>query len=270
MSYISLFVTLSRPEYIQLVFDNINKITLNQDHLYELVIGIDNIKIKDTHLVKYINEYPFQNITIFETGNKPPRKTDMVARRTRIAKLHELAKDHIGGSDFVFGFEDDSVLPLMALGYLHDDYRELDNVGVVQGIQVGRWGNPYLGAWLVDDVFNPTEYRTTTFDFSYGADEKQTVYPIDAGGFYCYLTPTKLFKNVINDWREPCGPDVNYGLRLRQLGYQNYVDYFVEVGHRTEREELWPDNNLAQITFKLENGRWRSKIVRSERINVKR
>jgi hypothetical protein len=261
MQYISIVVTISRPENIDLVIENIKKtLAENKDGLFEIILAVDNFKIKNVLekvQAQIANKSQIKNITEFNTGNKPPLKFDMARRRNRIAKLRNQSKEYIGGSLFVFSFEDDTILPALALYHLWNVYGILPNPGFVQGVQVGRWGKPYLGVWNVDDVHNPQEYTTATHNFA-----EVTVDPCDAGGFYCYLTPTKLYKTVTYSWREPCGPDVDYGLQLRSLGFENYTDYFVECGHRTDKKDIWPTDDVNQIQFKWDGKRWTNKIIK--------
>lgn len=262
--YISIVATLSRPEGIALVFDNIEK-TMKQspEHTYEIILAIDNKKIKVlTYVWARLADIGanIKNMSTFNTKNEPPRKFNMDERRTRIAKLREMSKEYIGGSDFVFSFEDDTTLPHSALALLLDAYEELPNPGFIQGAQIGRWGNRYIGAWRVDDINNPKEYRTIYHDFAYGP-EGPGIEEIDAGGFFCYITPTKLYKEASYKWQEPCGPDVDYGLQLRRLGYNNYIDWSVQCGHKTEKETLECHAPVVEIVLTPKGTRWQSKII---------
>lgn len=260
--YVSIVVTLSRPENIKLVFDNIDEILKDTAHTYELVLAIDNQKIRKQHIEEHVSilNNRIRNLTLFNTDNPPPRKFDMQQRRTRIACLRNESKEYIGGSEFVFSFEDDTVLSKNALAYLLYDYNELDNVGFVQGVQIGRWGKPYIGAWRVDDVSNPKHYETIDHEFSYSEDEEIITEEIDAGGFYCYLTTTKLYKSIKYGWQEPCGADVDFGLQLRRLGYKNYIDWFVICGHKTNKEIIYPERFVTVVSFDFTRNRWISKL----------
>jgi hypothetical protein len=57
---------------------------------------------------------------------------------------------------------------------------------------------------------------------------------IDAGGLYAALTKYELYARHEFPPFEGCafGPDVAWGLWLRQQGYQNYIDWGVEIEHR--------------------------------------
>lgn len=260
--YISIVVPLSRPKNVALVFDNIKSVIKDPQHIYELVLCVDNSKVPNLDQWVEPLRDTLRQVSILNTKNKPPRKLDMTQRRNRIAAVREKSKEWVGGSNFVFSFEDDAILPPFALTHLLDDYNELPDCGFVQGVQVGRWGSPYIGAWHVDDIENPTEYKTTKHVFSHGPDDNPhgLIEEVDAGGFYCYLTPTNLYKAVNYKWQEPVGPDVDFGLQLRKMGYRNYTDYFVECGHRTDKGDLYPGLDATQITLTFHENRWRSKV----------
>ncbi len=266
MSYISIVATLSREDQQHQIVTNLakllerNELTGNS-HTFELIIAIDNKKIQvytmKLLLVEILARYQPKNIVVFNSGNPPPKKMDMVSRRNRIARLRNMTKDEIGGSDFVFSFEDDTILPVGAIENLVEDWKRLDNPGFIQGVQIGRWGHSYIGGWRVDNIQNPEHYETVL-------PSSQSIDTIDAGGFYCYLTSTQLYKSVDYDWQEPCGPDVAYGLKLRQLGYNNYIDYRLLCGHIDREKIIYPVfSEVVRVTIDKTGNRWRNAVLKT-------
>lgn len=254
--FLSIVVTISRPENIPLVVENLRSLNCNP-YAVELVVGIDNNGINAMELEKlFAPLQEWKNITVFNTKLRPSRKFDMHTRRKRIASLRNMTKEDISASDFVFSFEDDTVLPtnMNVLMRFVEVWKDLDNPGMIEGVQVGRWGQPYVGAWQVDDISNPSQYMSMS----------RGLYEIDmihAGGFYCYLTTTKLYKEIAYAATEPMGPDVDFGLQLSRMGYTNYIDWSVVCGHRIKDQTLYP-TEVVVIKRQFERGRWRDKVIK--------
>jgi hypothetical protein len=61
----------------------------------------------------------------------------------------------------------------------------------------------------------------------------QVVEEIDAGGLYACLTRNRHYVKHEFQPYEGCafGPDVEWGISLRQQGYRNYLDWSVAVEH---------------------------------------
>lgn len=252
--YISVIVPISRPENVPLVAQQLNRVLMG-NYIFELIIAIDNRKVSRTQVERFVCDLPLKNISIFKTGLMAPPKTDIPARRDRITKIHNQFKEHIGGSHFVFGFEDDTILPDDPVTKLVQTYsEEPTNVGYVEGVQVGRWGFPYVGAFIADDLYNPTQLRSLTLS-------EMDIEEIDGGGFYCFLTPTKLYKSVEHKWAEPAGPDVHYGMELRRKGYTCLIDWDVVCGHNTPKKILWPSSKTAQVKLQLKEGKWLNTVT---------
>lgn len=177
-------------------------------------------------------------------------------RRQRIAEVKEISKDLIGDSQYVFGLEDDTLCPPNALTRLVKFMDAVPEAGMIEGVEVNRWGFKVLGAWKVDDVHNPTKIGTIPFKAG-GYDE------IDGGGMYCYLTPTKLYKMAeYHNEQSPFGVDVNYGLDLRKQGLKCFIDWAVKCEHyylkglSDEPRVLIPDETVAVAEWELRDGKW--------------
>lgn len=253
--FVSVLVTVSRPQFVDLVRQNLSGLDLD-GFKAELTLMGDN-KALDLHSIADAKGFGrFERIRIFNTNNGPPSK-DVVTQRSRISYLRNVSRETIGDTDLVFSFEDDTVVPKNALTKLFESGETSgglrNKVGLISGIQVARY-RKVLGAWYTDDYQFPTEFT------SLGSKEIVTpIAEVDGTGFYCYLTPTKLYKAATYGWREPVGPDVWYGLRLKGMGYQNYVDQSVVCPHVVnENLTLTPDNTeVEKLRFaKNQHGIW--------------
>lgn len=150
-------------------------------------------------------------------------------RREHIASIHNQARELIADADWIFSIEDDGVLPRDALSRLVHVAKYHDDAGMITGVELGRWGVPYVGAWRVNDVFNTTQVTSMQ---SHAGDD--LVEEIDACGLYCALIRADLYKQHTFDSVNGLGPDVNLGLYIRQCGYTNYIDWGIPVTHLTK------------------------------------
>jgi len=246
-------VTVNRPEFIELVQSNL--LSLELPDKAKLVVMVDNRKI-DSFITDEIRER-FTSVTI-QNSLLPGIPGNISESRSRIAKVRNQSKSLVGDTEFVFSFEDDTVVPKNALVKLLQDWYEVDNPGFISGVQVGRQGLKILGAWLCDSTQFPTEF------VSLGKNEVVTpIAEVSGAGMYCYLTRTDLYKEATYGWREPVGPDVWYGLHLRTKGYKNYVDQSLVCGHQISGKVLTPDTvDVVKARFYLTNGVWEHEVVK--------
>lgn len=181
-------------------------------------------------------------------------------RRHRIASIKEASKELIGECDYVFSLEDDTLPPLNALKRLQRDYSLYPHAGFISGVTLGRWHIPHVGAWKVDDVYTPTKIESLT--------PAKGIQEVDAAGFYCYLTKREYYVNhPYEAFDGVLGPDVTFGLWLRQHGLKNYVDFDINCIHYTEPTRKKPSVGLSltntkpvKITFTKQHKRWVNKI----------
>lgn len=248
---VTCLVTLSRPECVSLVKQNLLNL---EGEVEELILVVDGLAQIDT---EDLNEkYP--NLVVHRVNGTKPTTSNIPRLRNRIAEVRNQTKELIGDTDFVFSFEDDSEVPKSALVKLLEDHEKLfvrEEVGVVSGVQVGRHSRKILGAWHADDFIFPSELTTLS------TKEKGLV-EVDGTGFFCFLTPTSLYKSIRFGWKEPVGPDVWYGLRLRERGYANYVDTTVICPHHVGDLTLVPDGDTVRAKFYLDKtGKWSHKLI---------
>lgn len=185
------------------------------------------------------------------------RKFDIMGRRMRIADVHNFMKEHIVNSDYIFGLEDDTIINANTLELLLKDYGLYPYAGLIQGVQLGRWGVPYVGAWEANDVYEPSEMRSL---MPPPANSKLMVQEIDAGGFYCFVTRAD---NYLKHTFKPfdingMGPDVDYGIALRQQGLVNYIDWRVTTTHKSKQGDINLLTTQPRVTtLKKKENRWR-------------
>jgi hypothetical protein len=248
----TIVMLVSRSDYLDEVFNSLNEL-LCDIHRTNLVVLVDGIPSLYIDVRNRVQESKFAERLCISYSKKKPPKWNIGARRLRIARLHNELKKHIPISDYIFGIEDDTLIPPDALIRLRSVLQHEPNVGISSGVEVGRWGMPYIGAWLVDDINEPRELRTIDLG-------KSGLQSVDATGFYCFVTRYKLY--ISHEFstfeRNSLGADVEFGLSLRKRGYNNYVDWRVICGHFNKRGELLlPDNGVRNITFKKAKQTWR-------------
>jgi hypothetical protein len=177
-------------------------------------------------------------------GNIPGLRKEFSinTRRRRIAAVHNACRKLIKPCEYVFLIEDDGVLPPDALSRLLADYQAHPFAGFIEGVELGRWGIPHVGAWRADDVYDmkrlesPMPARLELLNDAgraIGRVPDQVVEEIDAGGLYACLTRYRHYVDHEFQPYEGCafGPDIDWGIALRQQGYQNYLDWSVAVEH---------------------------------------
>lgn len=253
---VTIFLPLTRDWRINAMAKNIS--ALNFDGIEpNLLIVIDNEEINQNQVADAFEKYEWPYpIKILETRNKPKAEFNIAARRDRICEVFNFAKTQIADdSHFVFGIEDDTEFESTALSILLLDYINLTKagakVGLVEGVQVGRWGRKMIGAWKVDNLENTRFIETLPYKNS------EILQRIDAGGFYCFLTPAKLFKQHNYTWSEECfGPDVTYGLALRKLGYKNFIDWTCITGHITQHKSIYPGDDCVVVQYRKLRSKW--------------
>jgi hypothetical protein len=204
----------------------------------------------------------------------PRREFSINTRRRRIALIHNEIHKLIKPSEYVFLLEDDGVLPPDALSRLLADYQAHPYAGFIEGVELGRWNIPHVGAWRADDVYEPmvieSTIRSTTQILdggmrTVGSVPDMVVEEIDAGGLYCTLT--KYDRYIKHEFKpfENCslGPDFDWGIELPRLGFKNFVDWSVAVEHcRPDGTSIHPrSSNPVQMRFVREGISWSGSVI---------
>lgn len=253
-SYLTIFIPITRRWVLDELFRNIKNWHVD-DETTDLLFYIDSDDEMLLNACKnYMSTVFFKNRDVVFSGNRAPSEISTEHRRKRIADAHNEIKKHIKDTRYTVGVEDDTLLEPDAIPRLLNNIKKRRNAGFVEGVQVGRWGKKMIGAWRVNDIENPTQCCTLP---AIKTDE-HLLEKIDGGGFYCFITPTRLFKETParydNDFY---GPDVNYGIDLRKKGFENYIDWSIHTKHRTQRGVLVPRDADSVIKGEKTNGVWK-------------
>lgn len=215
------------------------------DTLFLEQINKQTIKVWD--VIKYIDKNPIPDLDDLDTLRE---------RRRRISSNHSKLKEFVEmqcKTDFVWQLESDSVVEPDCLERLINLYQKLEdkNIGYVSGIQMGRHGLKCVGAWRFKQ---DGSFRSLNVN----AKGIQTV---DGSGFYCLLAKRDVWLKGEASWNgEPYGPDVAFGLSLRKLGYNIYMDMANWIGHKTEKTILWP-NSGVNVEFYQSGDKWKYKVI---------
>jgi len=192
----------------------------------------------------------FNGSKILISGNPAPTNTRISIQRNRIIEMKERSKKDIKGS-YVFGIEDDTLVPPNAFRKMYDDFQLDYNVGYIEGVQVGRHGIKMAGVWKVDDLRNPTIQKTLE------PPKYESLEPITGGGFYCYLTLAYLYQNIKYRFFAECfGPDVCYVMDVLKEGYKAYVNWTIKTIHITPKQDLLVDGKIVSVVWKKDKNGW--------------
>lgn len=249
---VCIVVPVTREWGVDVMVDNLARL-LYSNYEVSLLVYVDS---NDPQLMAKVEaaNYPksIHRVQFLASGNQPTMENKVAYRRNRIVAMKQDTAKHLHDCDFVFSFEDDTVLPENALVTLVDLVKDNPNIGFAQGIQCGRWDLPMLGCWEVDNVYSPTSIKTVTL--------KEGQHKMDAGGFYCYATLGRLYREAEYSWHDECfGPDVMFGLGLRQKGYTLLTDYSILCGHTIVGKELrtiYPTGREIELEWRLKKGQW--------------
>lgn len=237
--------------YLDRVLDSLLKQSLKPQSLLVIFDGSDDEYIDVRNKIVGL---PFNHVLCMKSNNDRPAFA-ISERREHIANIHNQFKSLIGDAEWVFSIEDDGILPYDALQKLVNVSKARPNAGIITGVELGRWGVPYVGAWRVDDIYN----TMNVMSMENHAGENY-VDEIDACGLYCALIRADKYKEHEFDARNGLGPDVNLALYLRQSGYQNYIAWSVPVTHLTNWQGLEveiPATDLSQVvTLSLQGTVW--------------
>lgn len=197
-------------------------------------------------------EKPWNGIRLYTTGNKPlPDDAWIHHRRDRIIDLHEQAKELIGKTEHIYSLEDDTFVEPDTYSRLVGRLRE--GVGLVTAVEAGRWDIKMVGVWEIEEEDGkPVTVRTKL------PPAEPIVENIQGAGWYCFITPTALFKSIQRRSEGECwGPDVCYCYDITRQGFEALVDWSIHCGHLTDKGEMiLPDGHIRQLEWKNFDGKW--------------
>lgn len=249
---ITIFMPVSRKDHLDRIFAALELLDCDDENTNLLVVvdGKSDLFVETRNKVEASR---FANRLCLQFKSKHIlRQFDILGRRMRISDIHNFAKEHLGDADFIFGIEDDTLVPTNALSLLLKSYSIHPFAGFIEGIEMGRWGIPYIGAWKADDVYDPQQIESTPL--------KEGVHEIDAGGFYCFLTRASTYKehHFKPFDNNGLGPDVDFGLELRRKGLLNYANYDIKCAHKMKAQDITFINTEPRlVSFIKKEGRWR-------------
>ena len=226
MQETTILLLVSRDDYLQRVLTSLELLECNRHftNILCIVDGPPELYVKTRNLVSDM-KYK-DRLTVMTNQGKAPR-LDIPGRRQRIANAHNQARELIAHEHgYVFSVEDDTIVPKLALKRLLDVAGSHRAFGMAEGVELGRWGVPYVGAWKADDIYDVKQLKSVEYK-----ERTEGVEEIDAGGLYCALIRADLYKQHEFHSENGLGPDVNLGIELRQLGFQNYIHWGIHCKH---------------------------------------
>ena len=256
---VTLFCAFSRDNFTKQWLRDLDHFEHDVTRTRIAIIVDGDFQRSERMLRKYFKEKPYASVHFQVNRDHIPNGARLLARRNRIAFVKEQSKDLIrkAKTEYVLSLEDDTAFRGKSLKRLLDPFKKMENIGFVSGLQVGRWGVKYVGAWNATVTMEGV-VRLESITPNFDTVGNQYIY-ISAGGFYFYLTPANLYLEYNYVWTDEIwGPDVLYGLWLKSKGYGVLADTASVVGHRTEyKGTLWPDGTITKIEhYKDAEGKW--------------
>lgn len=246
---VTIILPISRNTFLKEVFTAIELLQCdrNSTNLIAIVDGRTALYDEARRLVMGLK---FKNVLCVPFSKKDAQINSIGNRRKKIALIHNTLKEHIPKCEYIFGIEDDTIVPKNAINelvYLLNDRR----VGIVSGVEVGRHGIKYVGAWETDDVDLPSQLQTIV-------QKQHVIQEVDATGLYCFMVRKELYMNHTFKVFEAnsFGPDLDYGLELRRQGYKHFVNWNVRCGHYTKNSVLLLPEDYSQIKYRKVKTTW--------------
>jgi len=254
MSVVTIVIPVSRGEYLDQVFTSVELLEIGNltVNILAIVDGDENLFIQTRN--KVLNLKFNEKLCVKFSLRTKISQYNVLARRERIATIHNEVKQYLHSCHYVFLIEDDGVLPSNALMALYKEYLHDPYMGFITGMELGRWGIPYLGLWEVDNIYDINEVKSIQLP--------DKIKHIDASGIYCLLTKFEIYmSHTFKVYGEnELGPDFDFGIELRKQGYFNKVHNLIKVKHLTKTGTVDIDKtDIAIIEFHKVNNklRWR-------------
>jgi len=254
---VTIVLLVSRENYLRRVLSNLELLDCDPETVSFLCIvdGTDQLFIKVRNQTQ---DLKFKNVLcVKSTTAGVPFNLDIRDRRRRIAAAHNQARALIThDTGYVFSIEDDTIIPTNALRKLIYTAVRHRAFASICGVELGRWGLPYVGAWQANDIYELAELNSIPSKVTEGGIEN-----IDACGLYCTLIRADLYKQHEFTSKNGLGPDINLAIENRQLGFENFIDWSIHCIHlykyHDEELELKATDESQQITlFKMTDKKW--------------
>jgi hypothetical protein len=241
-----IIIPVSRASFLKQIFDKLELLDCDpkETGMFLYIDGdLQLFEIAQTCLTN--SKFGYKEIKYRRKGL--PNVGHILSRRRRIADIHNEIKEIIPTSEFVFLIEDDTLIEPDALQKLFYIFTQAPNVGFVSGVQIGRWGYGHIGAWRYEN------------DTIMSIPKMEGIVQVDAAGLYCCLISTTIYKShTFEPFDKILGPDFDFGVKLREKGYINYVDFSVMCNHLTKRGSIdFTNTDIVQVGFvKDHNNEW--------------
>lgn len=245
----TIILPVSRPNYLRAIFARLELLDCDRADTNILVIVDGDVQLFQTARDLTVESKFFEKLCVYRhKGNANVGSVRL--RRQRIADIHNELKANLGKADYLFLIEDDTLFPTNALRRLLEKASSSRNVGIVSGIELGRWGYLHIGAWVLDDVYDVTCMKTILLETG--------TQKVDATGLYCCVVRAEHYlKHTFAPFNEAIGPDVGFGVALRREGLQNYVDFDIKCTHLTVRDSIIVDQSkIVQVALEKIGNTW--------------
>ncbi len=248
---VNIVLPISRQDYLKPVFDSLNALDRPSDT--ELIILTDGSRELERAVDSRLDSLNYSNVKIVSFGSQPASTIN--DRRYRISAIHNQAKHYISEDcDYVFSIEDDTTYPPDTLVKMLDTFGKYEETAFVEGVQLGRHRTPYVGGWLIDDVYNPQHIESVM--------PHPDLQRIQAGGLYCALIDAQLYRMHYFEPYDKNGTnglscDVNFGIYLAQMGFSSWIDWTIPCDHIGDKGSVNIGNTpIRKVTFELTKNRW--------------
>lgn len=248
----TILILISRPQWLDKIFATLENLDCKpmDTNILGIVDGDTSLYVTARNKIE-ASKFNSRLCVQYKTKDKL-LNANIAHRQQRISNIHEFAKQYLD-TEYIFGIEDDSTFSVTAMKQLQHDYAVIPYAGIISGVQIGRHGINHIGAWKTDNIYNPREITSI--------EKSEGVKHVDATGFYCFMTKAENYlKHEFKPFELTLGPDFNYGMKMRQLGLMNYVDFKIPVSHHTKDGEITLSNTEVEtVTFIKSDSRWRQK-----------
>lgn len=261
MAIVNIVMPISRPDFLKRIFAQLDLMPCDREQVNIVTLVDGDLKLFELARNLTVGSKFNQKLCVFRSKGIPS-VGNVRGRRKRISDIHNELKTYVKTCDFIFSLEDDTLIPLNTLERLLNCYGDYPHAGFISGLEVGRWGFSSIGAYHVNDVYEPTKFNSLPYPET-KAPGTSDLERVDAAGLYgCLIKKDNYIKHDFKPFEDALGPDVDFGLSLRRVGFFNYVDKSLRFRHLTKTGDLLVDSNTV-INFQLskEEGKWRSQII---------
>lgn len=257
---ITIIMPVSRKDFLKRVFNQLELMDCDRQNT-NLLVYVDGGMDVYLEARKYVTNSKFNERLCIYRNKGIGSVSSVHRRRQRISDIHNEIKTLIKETDYILMTEDDTLMPLNTIPKMLHIARDKKYFGFITGVQLGRWGYTHIGAWKFDDVYEPTKIESVLME--------KGLKEIDAAGIYCcFTTKENYIKNNFKPYDEILGPDVQFGIYLRQQGLKNYIDYSITCDHLSLQGNVNVSNsNIVKVSFIKDNNEnfgWRQEVKEND------